>query len=478
MRVLYLPVVSARNMQAAPSYNWFRAVRRIMLEVDPQIVFYVVVPRVDEDNRWQGGAEWLGPRTHVVEVTQSESQFIELGLVTREIFERFNERFGDLHFDAILSEKPMLSSTLKQLTEFHILQKTRGTTLVNRDQFTQAAEVQNVSPDVEVLQAIGWWSAPTVFQSPHQRRRALTVARRHLTPSQVLRVMDKSLVYPLGIDCDEVDAVNMAERDQKPTDRVLVNYSAKLFGQNKFVETLKIMDSVFSGGRPVELQVVTGSAASKLKMVKDAKPYAYITTYGGAGRTEFLRQAAKAHVFITNSPYEDFSATICELLYTGLLPVMPAADWARYLLPEGYPLLFDSMTEGQMMLRYAVDNVEDLRAQWVPAIQEKVRTEFDLAVVVPQMFGWISAAVRDRWAGIKAATPPLVELVEKAFTALPEEFGLDDFYAAVKEHGDGVDPNKDAESMSTSRWMLVDVLLREHPELVDLGGEQRTWRKA
>lgn len=477
LRVLYLPVISARNVNAAPSFNWFRAVRRIADEQGLGVTWYVLVPRVGGATRWQAGADWSGPRTHVIETDMAESQFVELGLVTREFFELFNERFGSLHFDLILSEKPMLAPLLKQLSEFHITQKTRGTTLINRDQFTQTKEVQKCSPEVEMLQAVGWWSSISMFQSEHQRRRAEDVVRRHLTPSHVNRMLSNAEVVPLGIDCSEVDSVNLEARDQKPTDHVLIQYSAKLFDQNRYVQSLKIMDSVFAGGRKVELQIVTGSAKSKLTMVPKARPYAWITCYGGTGREEFLRRSAAAHVFISNSPWEDFSATICELLYTGVLPVVPDAPWARYLLPSGYPLLFRSMEEGQAMLRHAVDNVEELRAEWVPKIRSMVLAEFDLAVVVPEMIALFNVQVNERRRSMKAATPKIRQLVRDAMTVLPTEFGEPEFYDAIRKVSDGLDPERDVESRSTSKWMLVDVMLDEFPELIDLGTRERRWRR-
>ena len=476
MRIAYLPVISARNVQSAPSYNFFVALHRHALQLDPTSVFYVLVPEVVDGNRWQGGADWSLPRTHVLPVTMNESQSVELGLITRDVFELFNERFGECYFDLILSEKPMLASLLRQVTEFHVNTKSRGTLVVNRDQFTQDRGSQHCSVEVELLQAAGWLAGPTIFQSDHQLKRAMGVARRHLAPAHVRSIGEQSVVFPLGIDCADVDSTNMAERGQKNPD-VTVNYSAKLFHQNKFVESLKIMDSTYAGGRQVELQVVTGSAAAKLAMIPRSRPFAYITTFGGTGRRQFLKQMARAHIFISNSPWEDFSATICEQLWTGLVPVLPDEPWARYLLPAQYPLLFRSMDEGQAMLRYAVDNLADLQAEWVPRIQQKVAAEFDLAAIVPQMLTWMAELNAKRRTDTAAATGQLRELVEKAFEAVPAEFGEEELYAAIKENSEGLDVNRDVESRSTSRWLCVDIMLATHPELVDLGGRRVRWQK-
>lgn len=477
MRIAYLPVISARNVSAAPSYNWFRAVHRIALERDPNTVFYVLVPRVDEDNHWQSGAEWDLPRVHVIPVTMYESQFDELGLVTREVYELFNERFGTAYFDVILSEKPSLAPIIKKLASFHIRGKSRNPLVVNRDQFTVDTEWFKVTQTDELLQAVGWADAPTVFQSDHQAKRALQIARKHVTGAHLRRINEQMRVFPLGIDCADVDALNMAERGQK-LDKLTVNYSHKLFVEQKFIESLAIMDSVFAGGRQIDLQVVTGSSESKLKMVKAARPYAWMTCYGGMNRTAFLRQMARAHVFISNSIYEDFSATVVEQLWTGLVPVLIDKPWSRYLLPADYPFLFRTPEEGRAMLCYVLDHYEQVVDEWVWRIKEKVAAEFDLAAIIPMMLDWMGELNTKRVAEMKAPTDGLRKLVEAAFQACPDEFGEPEFYEAIKANSEGLDVNRDVESRSTSRWMCVDVMLAAHPELVDLGGRRVRWRKS
>jgi len=469
---VYMPVVSARNVQAAPSYNWFLAFRKFVMEKDPDAVFYVLTPLV-EDSRWQGGADWGGDRVHVLEMRMAESQFDDMALVTREFWELFNERFGRLHWDVLITEKPMLVPILKKLSSFHLKGKSRQPVIVSRDQFTVDRKWFKVDEVEELLQACGWVSAPCVFQSPHQAKRALGIARLHLKPHHLARMADQMRVFPLGVDCDDIDAQNMSERSQK-NDKITVNYSHKLFLEQRFLESLKIMDSTLAGGRQVELQIVTGSSAMKMVMLKKARQYSYIQTYGGMNRSQFLRQMAKAHVFISNSIYEDFSATVVEQLYTGLVPVLIRADWSEYLVPDDYPYLFSNMDEGQAMLRYVVDNLDDVVAEWVPRIQEKVRAEFDLKAIVPQMVEWIGDMFEARDPHV---TDSIVEVLQEAWDSLPDEFDLPMFYDAIPKFSNTLDVRKTgSESMATSPWLCVDAMLRRN-RVVDLGTLEPSYRK-
>lgn len=478
MRIAYLPIVSARNVQAAPSYNFWLAFRRHALRLDPQAVFYVLVPRLGEDTRWQSGADWSGERTFVIEIDMAEMQFDDLALVTRDVWEHFNERFGDLYFDVMFTERPMTVPILKKLIQHPIVSKSRRPVIVARDQVTLDVGWFKIDPVEEMLQACGWVSAPTIFQSPHQAKRALSIARKHLAPAHLNRMADSMAVFPLGIDCDDIDAINMTERDQK-YDQITVNYSHKLFIEQKFLESLKIMDSTFAGGRDVHLQIVTGSSAAKMYMLPRARPYKHMTTFGGMGRTAFLKQMARAHVFVSNSYYEDFSATVAEQIYTGLVPVLLRADWSEYLVGKEYPYLFDSMEQGQAMLRYVVDNYAAVRDEVVPGLQKKMREEFDLQMIVPQMVRWMMDLHESRLAGMKQASKSLIEVIGEAYEFLPDTFDLPMFYAAIKEKAEALDvTNQKTESRATSPWLCVDVLRRSHPDLVDLGTVPPTYAKA
>ena len=476
MRIVYDPMVSARNVQAAPSYNWFLAFRAYVLKIDPQTVFYVMVPQFDDDSQWQAGADWAGPRTHLVPVTMAESQYDQLTLVTREVYDRFNERLGDLYFDVWLTEKPMLAPILKNLLSFKVRDKSRRPLVICRDQFTLDVVDSKATATEELLEAAGWCCAPTVFQSDHQAKRAVRVARKHVTPAHLKRMTEMMRTWPLGIDCADVDLINSDERGQKYDD-ITINYSHKLFQEQRFLQSLQIMDSVLAGGRPVRLQIVTGSNAAKLSMIRKAQKYRYIATYGGMNRSAFLKQVARAHLFISNSTYEDFSVTVVEQIWTGLLPVLLRAEWSEYLVGKEYPYLFRTPQEGGAMMRYIVDNYEAVRDEWVPRLQEQVLARFDLAVIVPDMLEWMQLLHRERIEGLRVITGPIRQLVRDAVDVLPPEFGVSDFAAAVRKVGNGIDIDRDGETNSTSRMLVVDAMLAEHPDLIDLGTERPTWRK-
>lgn len=476
MRICLFPVYSSRFVPASPSINFVRALIVRAQEIDPKTTFYVIAPSKD-DPAWEyGKLDVLGglPRTHVVYLPMYRNQFDDLSLITRDFWERFNERFGDLYFDVLINERPMLAPMLQKLAAFHLEGRSRVPVVINRAQIVVKKEWFKLGEFCELQEIVGMYSAPTVFQSPHQLKMAVNVARKYLKPAQIEVIKKNAVVFPLGIDCTEVDAINGEERKVK-NEEVTINYSHKIFLEQKFMESLTIMDSVLAGGRHVRVQVVTGSAESKFSMLKRARKFRHMEIHGRMDRPSFLRQMAKAHIFISNSWYEDFSATVVEQIYTGLIPVLVRADWSEYLVPDDYPFLFESMTDGQGMLRYVVDNYEEIRDEWVPRLQAHVLEHFDLGTIAADMFEWMKQMRFDR-DGVNALTPMMRELADEVWEELPEVFDIADVTEVTARLSTNVRLDVERETHSISRWWFVDKLLAGR-NVEDQGDLIVSWRK-
>jgi hypothetical protein len=476
MRVLIIPVISSRHLASAPSLNFIRTLIQESLKYDKEAVFTVVLPTGEAWN-YDGFDSFKDvPRTHVFKTAMYRNQFDDLVLITRDLWEAINERFGSHYFDIILNEKPSLAPMLKKLSSFHVKSKSRVVPIVNRDQMIIQEKWFKTGQHEELLEVFGWLTAPTIFQSQHQAEEAWEVARKYLKPIHIERLMNQSHVFPLGIDCDGVDAIT-GEIPHASDGEIIINYSHKLFMEQKFLDSLKIMDSVFAGGRKVKLQIVTGSSEMKMSMIKGARQYKYMEIHGRSNREEFLKLAKRAHIFISNSYYEDFSATVVEQLQCGLIPVLLDKPWSRYLLPEGYPYLFKNPDEGNMMVRYVADNYEAVVAEWRDKIIAKVKDDFDLKNVAVKMYEFLEAEWRDAKAHMRTSKS-IEDLVDAVYADLPAEFDIDDIAKGVKKHSEHLDIEKDAESMSTPKWYFTDLLmLRHRSELWDTGNEIARWRK-
>lgn len=481
MRVVIVPVISSRHLASAPSLNFIHSFIEQSLVYDPQAVFTIVLPSESPEWNYEGFDSFQDvPRTHIFKTAMYRNQFDDLTLITRDLWEALNERFGTHYFDVIMNEKPSLAPMLKKLSSFHVKSKSRIVPILNRDQMIVQEKWFKNAQQEELLEVFGWLTAPTIFQSDHQLLEAVGVARKYLLPIHVERLKNKSLVYPLGVDCDDIDRINgdisypaVDENDGE----VVINYSHKLFMEQKFLDSLKIMDSIFAGGRKVKLQIVTGSSPMKMSMIKGARQYKYMDIHGRSNREQFLRLSKQAHVFISNSYYEDFSATVVEQLYSGVIPVLLNKPWSRYLLPEGYPYLFNTPDEGNMMIRYVVDNYKEVADEWRQKIVDKVRNEFDLKVIAVNMYKRLEAEHATAKQQMRSS-PSIFELVDDVWNELPETFDVDTICKTVKKLSKHLDIEKDAESMSTPKWYFTDLLIGKYRDQVyDVGGEIVEWRK-
>lgn len=419
------------------------------------------------------------PRTHIFKTPMYRNQFDDLVLITRDLWEAINERFGSHYFDVILNEKPSLAPMLKKLSSFHVKSKSRIVPIVNRDQMIIQEKWFKTGQHEELLEVFGWLTAPTIFQSKHQMLEAVDVARQFLKPIMLERLIENCQVFPLGVDCDDIDRINgdMPYPQAIEGEDIIINYSHKLFMEQKFLDSLKIMDSVFAGGRKVHLQIVTGSSPMKMSMIKNARQYRYMEIFGRSNRESFLKQSKKAHVFISNSYYEDFSATVVEQMYSGLIPVLLDKPWSRYLVPEGYPYLFKNPDEGQAMLRYVVDNYDEVAAEWREKIVTKIRDEFDLKQVAVQMYKFLETEHRTAKEKMRTSST-MMDLVDEVWNDLPLIFDVDTICKTVKKLSKHLDIEKDAESMSTPKWYFTDLLIEKYRDQVfDVGGEIAEWRK-
>jgi hypothetical protein len=209
----------------------------------------------------------------------------------------------------------MVAPILKKLASFHIPSKSRTPLVICRDQFVISKDYNPASDNLEMLESMGWVNGPVIFQSDHQAARAITVASRYFKPAVVRRLAENSVVFPLGIDCDDVDSQNMEERDMK-LPQITINYSHKLFLAQSFLQSFAVMDSVLAGGghQPADRDQVLRDPDVDDRRRKFFDFYGSQSGSSSSGRS-------KAHIFVSNSVYEDFSATVVEQICSGLIPV-------------------------------------------------------------------------------------------------------------------------------------------------------------
>jgi glycosyltransferase involved in cell wall biosynthesis len=210
--------------------------------------------------------------------------------------------------------------------------------------------------DVELLQqAAGAAAADSnVFESPIAKRMTLDMARKHLSPSNVLKVIESSSVVLQGIPADEVYQV--AKRTQK-REKFAVYYGGRFSTSKRLNELAEVIDAFYRFGRDVEFVVTTGSLDGN-KRARFEERFPQVELHIGLSQEDAWKVMASCHASICFSTHELFGMAFWEQMAAGLAVVMKAEKWNKDLLPPGYEYAVGSSLEAAVMLR-------GLHREWV-----------------------------------------------------------------------------------------------------------------
>ena len=287
----------------------------------------------------------------------------------------------DFYFDIIFNEKVANASIIRQIAMFCVWWKSVNPLIVNRDQFIISKDVVdwgywNIDDWYEMNEALWRIIAPTIFQSPQQRKVAEVIMRKYFRPKLFDKFRENAKIFPLWIDCDEVEQIT---KWIKKNDTITVTFSSKLYDWVKYQDSFWTLDkAIITSKWKIDAQIITASWEMSFTR-PEVQQYQYIKHLCKAWRKEFLEESAKAHIFISNCLYQDFSMTMVEQLYLWLIPVLPDVDWSKYLLPEWYPYLFKTKNEQLAMIQEIAENYEQIRDERVPLFSGAYRwKEFEV----------------------------------------------------------------------------------------------------
>ena len=203
--------------------------------------------------------------------------------------------------------------------------------------------------EVELMQqAAGCWAADlNVFESPIARKMALSVARKHLSPSAVMKVVNSSLDVAQGIDVASLDeAIREVPRREKFT----VYYGGRFSTSKRVNDLAEVIDAFYRYGRDVQFVVTTGSLDGNKRAKFEAR-FPQAELHVGLSQEDAWRVMASCHASICFSTHELFGMAFWEQMAAGLAVVMQAAKWNADLLPPEYPWVCRGPLEAGAMLR-------------------------------------------------------------------------------------------------------------------------------
>ena len=463
LRVVYFPIYSnPRALESSPSYNYIKKLVHYMRKAHDDVFFYICFPRMGKTNyrdHWQFANKdpdslfnYAGVKIVFLDMyTVSQSEMV---MMTKEFWDEFNEITGKHYYDVVLNERPELAPILRKLVGHPLDLRGIKNPIVNTIQQIPDRDRKAYIED-EYLMAAGSLVGRTYFQSPHHMEKFRKTIGYHLSPSLMLEFDKRARVIPMGIDLDELTALKEKYWDEKPK-TIGISFSRKMYNFIKYEQSLDLLDRCYKSGRNVRVNVITPSSAIK-HMPDGFEKYAKVMR--GTGRHEFLEVNAKEnHVFIVHSPWEDFSMTTVEQLGLGLIGILPNLPWARYLVGDDYPFLFDDNNEALAMLKFCADDYQKAFDMSVPRTIQRIKDMFDMRALSENVYNVLYEAMSE---DTHETLFPMFgyEVSKKVIAALPDPFTMDNFFTLYKEVTDySIDPRNDIGTSSTSKLFYYRLL--------------------
>jgi hypothetical protein len=112
----------------------------------------------------------------------------------------------------------------------------------------------------------------------------------------------------------------------------------------------------------VEARLTEPHLVSPLAMTLSRNKWAWVGPLTPS-RQQYWEALASTTAFLATAREETYGLEYIEALLAGAVGVFPDKDWARALVPEGYPFFYDTLGQAEAMLMRAVTETAACRAE-------------------------------------------------------------------------------------------------------------------
>jgi glycosyltransferase involved in cell wall biosynthesis len=179
------------------------------------------------------------------------------------------------------------------------------------------------------------------------------------------RIRERSVVIPVGVDLDSVDAVRAAARPRDGPLRILWNHRWEFDkGPEAFFDVMRRLDAE---GADFGLAVAGKSFRAcpevfermRVELARHLRAFGYIESRG-----EYLRLLCESDVVVSTAIHEFFGIAVVEAVYAGCAPLLPnRLSYPELLPPECHSAhLYATERELLERLRRWIERPDDVRA--------------------------------------------------------------------------------------------------------------------
>ncbi len=261
--------------------------------------------------------------------------------------------------------------------------------------------------------------------------------RNYLSPAMLKHFEETNLNTHLGLEFDKLDLLRTRfEKNPK-----LTLFYGTRFSEVKQVENVfKVYDQVYATGRDIDIVITTPNTENSVMNKGFVQKYLRNCTklFGmGYEKEPYLREAARSHVFMTDSRDEMASNFLIEQMYLGVIGVVPDRAWVWSMIPRDYPFVFRGNQEAYNLITWILDNYEEAYQKFEPYIGY-IREHYDYRVNDKKILDHIRNVVETTKGEVGSNVVGFMKkLLKKALISEFEdvdEFSLDTFVQIAKNH--------------------------------------------
>lgn len=112
----------------------------------------------------------------------------------------------------------------------------------------------------------------------------------------------------------------------------------------------------------VHARLNTTALASETAMYLSRQKWANVAPLA-KGRAEYWDELSRVTAYVATATEEAYGLEYVEALMAGAIGILPDRPWARRLVPDGYPFLYDGKLQAEQMLLRAVTSPDQCRAE-------------------------------------------------------------------------------------------------------------------
>lgn len=279
------------------------------------------------------------------------------------------------------------------------------------------------------LCVLGYSLARTIFLTENEKMVAIEYAMKWMSPSEVKRIDEKSVVAAVGVPTDILK--RYVGRPKNPVFTLF--FGARVNAVKKADEVVELYDRLYSMGMNVKIVICTSTPDMLAKRYIGGEKFdrnRKIELYCDMNREQYLELASRAHVFVANSDREGFPVGFWEQMYIGLIGLFRRRPWSLSQIPKDYPYFFNNMTEAAAMLLDLYQHYDE-RATVLEGIKQIVDTKYQAG----RMYAQFRDFAIEETESAKRPGSPTVSLMKECIEKLGDTFTLNGLKAMMAEKG-------------------------------------------